>query len=204
MEALGVHIPPDYVNKKQSPKDHATSKFGDSVSMAANVTFYHLKQGQHVGGFSFTPSSPISAIYRDIILPILQELQKDMHIILTHLLKLFSDGKGAATKEIMDIVATVVCALIQSLKKLVIGFMKLGGDLIHMINEVINMPFSHFPIIGPLLKLFGFDAMILDIITYMLTVPVMIFSKIITGEPPHRIDKIDYQVCMSPYHIHEP
>ena len=198
-EALGVHIPPDYVNKKQSPKDHTTSKLGDSVSAAANVTFYHLEQGQHVGGFSFTPSSLISAIYHDVILPILQELQKDMHIVLTHLLKLFSDGKGAAVKEVMEIVGTVVHALIQSLKKLVVGFMKLGGDLIHMVNEVINTPFSHFPIIGPLLKLFGFDATILDIVVYVLAVPVTIFSKIITGEPPRRIDKIDYQVCMSPY-----
>lgn len=196
-EALGVHIPLNYANKKQSPKDHATSKLGDSVSAAANVTFYYLEQGQHVtvGGFSFTPSSLISTIYRDIILPITQELQRDVHIVSTHLLTLFSNGKGAAVKEVMEIVATVVHALIQSLKKLVVGFMELGGDLGFMINEVINTPFSHFPIIGPLLNLLGFDATILNIVVYVLAVPVTIFSRNITGEPPRRIDKIDYQVC---------
>ncbi|KAG5651141.1 hypothetical protein H0H81_009733 [Sphagnurus paluster] len=194
-QALGVQLPSGIVDQKQRPKDHTTSKLGD-VNAAANVTFYYLEQGQHVGGFSFTPSGPISTLYQDIILPILQELQKDIPIILSRLLNLFSDSKGAAIKDVMEIVATVVHALVQSLKKLVVGFIKLGGDLIHMINEVVHTPFSHFPIIGPLLKLFGFDATILDIVIYVLAVPVTIFAKIVTNERPRRIDKIDYQALV--------
>lgn len=205
MEALEVDH--KYANEKQSPKDHQSKEL-ESVSTAANVGFYQFEQGLNDSGVSFDRSRSssemdlASALYRDIIEPTSNKLKKNVEKISDDIHKLFSSSKSATINDLRVIIRDVARTIADGLKDLVVGMVKLGADLIKMFKEFINTPFSQFPIIGPLLEQLGFDSTFLDVIVYVLAVPVTVFSKLITSKPALKISQFNYKVCtLSESHI---
>ncbi|KAF8956273.1 hypothetical protein BDZ97DRAFT_1852590 [Flammula alnicola] len=198
LKSLNLKLP-DELARKQSPKS-AESGSGstqlNSVSAPANVGFYHLEQGKHIAG-SFGSSNPIALLWQDIIKPIVEELQTDLKVIGDQFSQLLTGGKNTSVVDIMSkIAATIIHTLAQCLKKLVTGLINLGADLIGMVKDFINTPLSHFPVLAPILKALGFNVTIMDIVVYVLAVPVTVFAKIISGQPPRRITSFDYKALV--------
>ncbi|TFK37929.1 hypothetical protein BDQ12DRAFT_666536 [Crucibulum laeve] len=137
--------------------------------------------------------------WRDLIQPVWKDLQNMCHSISKKVVEKFRSSNGTTVGEALkEIGIEALCGLIDIVKDLVVGLLRIGGDVIVMLRDFLNKPLR-MPVISGLFKLIakGRPLTLLNAISLLLAVPTTILCKVVTGEKPKRITNFDYEKLVS-------
>jgi hypothetical protein len=195
IHAVGLDFPAGIKDQQKSPKDQSSlAPTKSSVSAPANVGAYHFDQAEKAQATVPGASNPVKALYNDIIHPVVDEVSKDLNELAKTIVKLFDSKKSMSMEEIFKQLGRQIINLVFGVfKKIAVGLMKLGADLVSELKSALNADI-HIPIITPLLSFLGVPGFsFADAISLILAIPVTVLGKAITGKTPQRIANFDYK-----------
>ncbi|KAK4695852.1 hypothetical protein P7C71_g1975, partial [Lecanoromycetidae sp. Uapishka_2] len=158
-------------------------------SMGYNWSKYHLVHGGGAENFKTgeVPANPgpMEDLWNDLILPTVQDLQKDIEKIGDDAVNLFknSDTSVSVQQSLKLVAEDVAITFVDVIKNIVEGVLKLMRDLLRWISDVGNATID-IPVFSALWRKIsgGHELTAFDAICLVLAVPATIACKAITGK----------------------
>lgn len=146
-------------------------------------------------------SDPLHQAWTDIIEPAIVTLQKTVNTIGNDIVMLFSQNASSLnTGQILQkLGADVLVGIIDAIRTVVVGLVRLGGDIIKDFKDYINEEIN-IPIFSGLWKTFisgGTELTLLDGLALLLAIPVTIIYKILTNKAPADMTSLDYNTLVT-------
>lgn len=174
-----------------------------TTAVASNLGSYHYEQGMADAktgeGSSDFNHSDLSTLWNDLT-PCVEAIGREANKIKDSLIQTLIQEKSLSVNDIVaggkSLVGSILVALCRMGKVIVRSLSMVGRGLVTGLKSVILTPFTEFKIIGPLMKKWGWEVCLLDIVAYVLAFPINAASALVQGAPPARITTFDYEVSV--------
>ncbi|KAG8992393.1 hypothetical protein FRB94_011625 [Tulasnella sp. JGI-2019a] len=191
-KALDLDLPGGLGDKKVTPDEAANgeTKTKDTTSPEVNTGNYHLQQGLNTSRDTGSASVDIFVnLYNEVLKPIFKGIEKRSEEFSKTFVERFKKEGSMSVKSIMGFfVGQLLHGIIQTIKDVVLGVISLGNVILQGVKDILNSQIDVFGIFGGLFKRLGITLPSwLDVLSFVVAIPVNIFAKIITGENPKRI-----------------
>ncbi|KAK3337258.1 hypothetical protein B0T19DRAFT_396897 [Cercophora scortea] len=181
------------------------SKFFDRAKEAVKKLAKFAFGG--AGEFSILHGDPNVAtdddisVLNDVIIPIAESIRDTVKGVAKDLAKLFNQEETNLTvgQVLATIGVDIAAGVIDCLKKLTVGILKVVKSLIQTLRKYANFRID-VPIFSALYKKYvsgGTDLTILDLAALILAIPTTVVHKILTGKAPADLTGLDYKDLVS-------
>jgi len=161
----------------------------------ATWTQYHIKHGNFSVGRKpkLQPTDPLMRFFNETLVGLLDTVQDTMTSVVGECQRAFEQGNVSADQLLAAIGTDVLVGLVDLVRQIAVGVLRLLADLVRLLREMVNVPLD-LPVITSLYKgiyknpkpeeLPYADMSLLNGVAFLVAAPTTWISKMVTGKAP--------------------